>query len=497
MNQVAFQRGILTKITSLLVAVMMVASPAFASAATGAGVKPGNLFYFFDIAFEKVGLFFTFTSEKRAHKTLEYADERLAEIESVSEDNNSDGVKTALANYERNMAVAAETINEVTDKGQVESLLTSIADSTSKNQKVLSAILIKVPEEAKEAIVQAIEASKKRQEEAEQQLLALKDEIEELKNEVEALKKEKETDADAPRADEFEKLKREVDELKQKQSVPVIKYSPEPKKPEPPVINIAPEQKPEAKTKTTTLPNGAVVELDARGDVVRTIKEAPEKTANDMGSDLSSQIDILKKQNAEAERQRAAQQKILEEQQKTLEQIKQNTPVTPTPIIVPTNSEPIPIPKEPLNITLEKVNYPETLKISDYPNGIPIFKTTNWTRRATNVNSTVELINAPLGLNYLNISLNGVTLKKTNIENFYISVQNGSLFPMSSTGLVTINGLPYETGNSFEYHPFQVKVNLQNVEYQIRCPDGVQYCEKSDFIYPTFPLETIITVDPH
>lgn len=204
-------------------------------------------------------------------------------------------------------------------------------------------MLLKVPESAKEAIAQAIEASKKGQEEAVKQLAELKGEIAALKKEMAELKKEKEKKEAAPRVDEVEKLKREVNELKQRQSVPVTKSSPKPKKPEPPVINIAPEQKPEAQTKTTTLPNGAVVELDAKGDVVRTIKEAPAKTAEDIVGDLSSQIDILKKQNAEAERQRAAQQKILEEQQKTLEQINEKTPVTPTPTLQMTGGGAIPL----------------------------------------------------------------------------------------------------------------------------------------------------------
>lgn len=97
-------------------------------------------------------------------------------------------------------------------------------------------------------------------------------------------------------------------------------------------------QKTETKNKVISLPSGAVVELDARGDVVRTIKEAPAKTANDIVSDLSSQIDILKKQNEEAARQRTAQQQLLEAQQKTLEQIKQN--ITPTPPPTPVVPEP-------------------------------------------------------------------------------------------------------------------------------------------------------------
>lgn len=174
----------------LLVSVVFLA-PIEASAATSAGIKPGNFFYFIDTTFEDIGLFFTFNPEKKAKKALENADERLAEIESIAEEKNPDAFKTALANYESNISLATEKSKEVKDKGQAETLLSSIADNTSRNQDALSAVLIKVPEEAKAAITQAIEASRKGQEEATRQIADLKSEVERLKNEVAELKKEK------------------------------------------------------------------------------------------------------------------------------------------------------------------------------------------------------------------------------------------------------------------------------------------------------------------
>jgi len=155
----------LTTLSILLISLAFVA-PMQVLAASNAGVKPGSFFYFFDTTFENVGLFFTFNPEKKAQKALEYADERLAEIEAVAEEKNPDGVKTAIANYESNIALATKKSKEVKDKGQAETLLNSIADNNSRNQEVLASVLIKVPEEAKEAITQAIEASRKGQEEA-------------------------------------------------------------------------------------------------------------------------------------------------------------------------------------------------------------------------------------------------------------------------------------------------------------------------------------------
>src|SRR3990172_12199538 len=161
-------------IALVLMSAVVLISPASASAATNAGVKPGSFWYGFDIAFEKVNLFFIFNSEGKARKSLEYADERLAEAEAVAESDNTDAVKTAITNYESNIAFAAEKSKDVSEKERAEALLTLIADNTSKHQEILADVLAKVPDGAKEAITKAIEASKKGQEEAMRQVAELK-----------------------------------------------------------------------------------------------------------------------------------------------------------------------------------------------------------------------------------------------------------------------------------------------------------------------------------
>lgn len=257
-------KKISTIILSLLFAAVFTL-PIFASAATSPGVKPGNFFYFFDTSFEKIGLFFTFSPEKKARRALQYADERLAEIEGIAEEKDTDAVKTAISNYENNVALAAEKSKEVTDKAKAESLLTAIEDKTEKNQEVLSVVLTKVPEEAREAILRAISASKKGQEEAAKQIAELKGEVEKLKQEVEELKTKDEEREKV--IDELSKPKVERPVTQQKISAPV-----------------APTQKPEQaqtqpKTSIVTLPSGAVVEMDANGKILQYIKEAPVNTA--------------------------------------------------------------------------------------------------------------------------------------------------------------------------------------------------------------------------
>ena len=164
-------------------------APFFAFAAKpSAGLTPSSRFYFFEVLFEKIDLSFTFSSEKKAQKALGYADERLAEAEAVAEEKNTDAVKTAIAGYESNMALATEESKQIKDKGKTEELLNSITDNTSKHQEILLGVLSKVPDEAKGVITQVIEAIRKGQEKVVEQIVDLKDEVEQPKKEIAELK---------------------------------------------------------------------------------------------------------------------------------------------------------------------------------------------------------------------------------------------------------------------------------------------------------------------
>src|SRR3989344_3757319 len=211
------QSGKAIIISALIISIMM---PFSVSAAPSAGIKPSSIFYFLDIARERVGLFFTFGSEKKARKALEYADERLAEAEAVAGDKNTDAVKTAITNYEGNIAFAAEKSKEIGEKEKAKALLTTISDSTSRHQEVLADVLAKVPDEAKEAITKAIEASKKGHEEAMQKIAELKGEVEQLKKEVVELKAKSEAEiakAEAERLSAKEKERTTAELEKQKE----------------------------------------------------------------------------------------------------------------------------------------------------------------------------------------------------------------------------------------------------------------------------------------
>ena len=319
----------LTALSTLFILLIFVA-PIQVSAATNAGVKPGSFFYFFDTTFENVSLFFTFSPEKKAQKALEYADERLTEIEAVAEEKNPDAVKTAIANYESNISLAVEKSKDIKDKGRAETLLNSIADNTSKNQEVLAAVLIKVPEEAREAITRAIELSRKGQEEAAKQIAELKKEVSELKQELENLKGELKDKEEKPEVGDdkkneqtkaIDKLKNEIESLKKKVGEPSQKETK------------AEEKKEQSKNSVVTLPSGAVVEMDASGNIVRTIVEAQSPTQT------SSSPYIPPTPTSSNSTSTYASSTAL-----TIPTTVVPTPVTvltPTPILIPTTTPPV------------------------------------------------------------------------------------------------------------------------------------------------------------
>ncbi|MEX2437427.1 MAG: DUF5667 domain-containing protein [Candidatus Paceibacterota bacterium] len=279
-------------IASLLLTMLAVA-PAPALAQTDTGPTPGSFWYGITTTFENVNLFFTFNSEKKAEKALRYAEKRLSQVTATAESGNAEAAEIALADYEAKIALAEESSKKVKDTERAEKLFTTIADNTSKHQETLGVVLDKVPEEAREAITRAIEVSKRGQEEATRQIAELKGEVEQLKQELAELKAKDE---------EREKT---IEDLKKQQSSETVS----PKKQDTPsaISDISPTQKtatpeiqtPTKTTKEVTLPNGAIIEMDENGNIIRTIKEAPQQTyspatpTNQTKPDASVQISSI------------------------------------------------------------------------------------------------------------------------------------------------------------------------------------------------------------
>ena len=126
------------------------------------GLTPDSPFYFLDTLGEKIGMLFTFGSEKKAEKALQFAEEKIAEVEAMAEKNKIEALEKANQNYQKYLGLANEKVKEAGIKGKdVERLVNLIKEKTSKHQEILSGVLEKVPEQAKSGIEKAIEMSKK------------------------------------------------------------------------------------------------------------------------------------------------------------------------------------------------------------------------------------------------------------------------------------------------------------------------------------------------
>ena len=294
------------KIFSLTVVALFLlvvfASPVSASAAAKAGLKHGNFFYFFDKAFEKADLFFTFSSEKKADKALEYADERLAEAEESANENNPEAVAAAMENYQENVSLAKREAGAVKDEAKTENLLSIIASNISNHQKVLEKVLEKVPKEAKEAIQKAIEVSKK--EEGEEK--ATKQESEK-NNELEKNKDEKTKKGDVGDNKKNEQ-KKEAKKNKEKQGISQLAL----KKPSLSTQNPQEQEKPKLEMVNSNLNN----------DLTQT-EELAKKLAEEKLKKDKDEAKIKAEQEQLRESQRLADQQVAKEKQKEIERQQQ------------------------------------------------------------------------------------------------------------------------------------------------------------------------------
>ena len=121
--------------------------PAFVSAETNAGIKPGSFWYGFDLAFEKINLFFALSPQSKARKALEYADERLAERAAVIKNDNAKVVEKAVTNsvgakeQKKEGEQVVELGNEIEQlKKEVEGLKKKSAVDGIQNQQIFPVV---------------------------------------------------------------------------------------------------------------------------------------------------------------------------------------------------------------------------------------------------------------------------------------------------------------------------------------------------------------------
>lgn len=129
-------------------------------AAQEVGTTPDSIFYGLDRAMESIKLAFTRNPEKRASVHLAHAEERIAELQEMIQKNKTKYTQKLLQDRENSLTKAQEEIQKVEQKGKdVSELAAKVEEVTSKHLAILTSLLEKVPEQAREHIQNAIEKS--------------------------------------------------------------------------------------------------------------------------------------------------------------------------------------------------------------------------------------------------------------------------------------------------------------------------------------------------
>ncbi len=157
------------KIIGLLIALLLVvnAVPVFAQEETEAGTGPDSALYGLDRAFERISLALTFDRAKKAEKRLQIASERIAELREMVNKGKPEFAGRLTNDHAKGIDEAEEDIEAAKAQGKnVTRVSQIVAEATSKHIDVLTALLDKVPEQARAGIQNAIEKSSRGRERA-------------------------------------------------------------------------------------------------------------------------------------------------------------------------------------------------------------------------------------------------------------------------------------------------------------------------------------------
>lgn len=157
-----------------------------------AGLTPESPFYFLDSWGEELNLAFAFKAEKKAEKMQKFAEEKLAEVRVMVEAKKIEKLEKSLQKYQDYLEKAVAKANEAKEQGKdVDEILANVAQATQKHLTVLAEVYAKVPEQAKNAIANAMEKSSQGQENALKAISSeKKKEVEEIVEKIKASNQE-------------------------------------------------------------------------------------------------------------------------------------------------------------------------------------------------------------------------------------------------------------------------------------------------------------------
>lgn len=119
-----------------------------------AGLTPDSPFYFMDRWGESLSLAFTLNDEGKAVKHLEFAQERLSEMQEVEQ---IDKIEDLQENFNKNLENAQQRREKIADKENAILIKDeNIEKLRARNQEILTELKGKLPEEAQKGIENAI-----------------------------------------------------------------------------------------------------------------------------------------------------------------------------------------------------------------------------------------------------------------------------------------------------------------------------------------------------
>jgi hypothetical protein len=121
-----------------------------------AGLTTESPFYFLDRWLETIELFFTFDEDEKTEKRLEFAEERLAELEEIADEATEDEMDVLSEEYEEELDELEE------EEGQSDEVKQRIREARERHIRVLERVRDNAPEQAQPALNRVIERARNR-----------------------------------------------------------------------------------------------------------------------------------------------------------------------------------------------------------------------------------------------------------------------------------------------------------------------------------------------
>lgn len=127
---------------------------------TDPGMLPDSPFYFLKGWWESIQLTFTFDSVKKAELFDKLASRKLLEAQKLVENGNTELAEKHMEKFENRVQKMQEQVEKAQENGKdIDELIEKLGANSIRQQEVLSDVYEKVPEQAQEAILKAMERS--------------------------------------------------------------------------------------------------------------------------------------------------------------------------------------------------------------------------------------------------------------------------------------------------------------------------------------------------